>query len=90
MDAIDHTVTSQPTDIVTSLLLPVGAYYGQNLSTTATLFGRSAVSMPSTSDPAFKFESGSEFEFVVSTGDKIWMWTDDPLGCQLILNELPA
>ena len=89
-DAQDYTVTTTPTDVVAALSLGVGAYYGMNISTTATLFGRPSASMPSTSDPAFKYESGSEFEFTVAAGEKIFMWTDDPPDCQLILNELAS
>lgn len=91
MDALDYTVTITPIDIVAALSLSAGkAYFGQNISTGATLYGRPESTTPAASARAFRYESGGEFEFTVAAGEKIFMWTDDPLGCQLILNELPA
>ena len=88
-DAVDYTVTTTPVDVVTALNLESGkAYYGQNLSTTATLFGRSQGPQPSLPVRAFRYEAAGDFEFTVGAGEKTWFWTDDPGGCPIILNEL--
>ena len=87
-DAIDHDVTAIPTDIVAALSLTVGkTYYGMNLSTTATLYGRPSASQPAVTARAYRYEAGAEFEIDVKTGEKIWLWTDDT-GCPIILNEV--
>ena len=88
-DAIDHDVTTVPTDVVATLSLTVGkTYYGMNLSTVATVFGRTKADQPAVTERAYRYESGAEFEFSVETDEKIWLWTDDSGGCPIILNEV--
>lgn len=88
-DAIDHDVTVVPTDIVAALSLTVGkTYYAQNLSTFATLYGRTAANQPAVTARAYRYEAGGEFQFTVKANEKSWLWTDDPGGCPIILNEI--
>ena len=88
-DAVDHVVGTTPADIVQAKELTVGkTYYGQNLSTTATLFGRPGTNQPALTVPAFRYEAGADFEFTVKVNEKIWMWTDESGGCPIILNEV--
>lgn len=87
MDAISHTVTTPPSDLVAALSLEAGAvYYGQNLSPTATLFGLPKATAPTLPADAFKYESGASFQFDVDGPH--WFWTDDPGGCKIILNKV--
>ena len=88
-DAIDHDVTVVPTDIVAAASLTVGTtYYGMNLSTTATLYGRPESNEPAVTARAYRYEAGGEFELEIKQGEKIWLWTDDSAGCPIILNEV--
>ena len=82
---MDFDATLVPADIVAALSLTQDVRYTcQNLSGTATLFVREAGSVPSITDRAFRVESSGEFTLRPS-GDPIFLWTDDPSGCPLIL-----
>ena len=89
MPALDFTATTAPADLVAGAGLTAGTRYaGQNLSTTATLFLRDAATAPALGDRAFRAEAGSPFT-VKNQGSPIWVWTDEPNGCPVILNEAP-
>ena len=78
-----------PRDIVAALGLTVGtAYTGQNLSTVATLLFREAAAMPDATARAFRVEAGGAFTLEPQSGVGIWLWSDDPLGCPILVSEL--
>ncbi len=86
MASMDFDATGVPTDIVDALGLTSGTRYtGQNVSTTATLFVREAAAMPTMHARAFKVEAGSPFT-LKPEGIPLWVWTDDPNGCPLVLD----
>ena len=88
MPAIDYEASATPTDLVAGAGLVAGTLYaGQNTSTTATLFVRGALVTPAAGDRAFRVEAGSPFQ-VKDRGEPIWVWTDEPAGCPMILTRI--
>ena len=84
---MDFDATLVPADIVAALSLTQDVRYsGQNLSNTASLFVREVASVPAVSDRAFRVQSGGEFTLRPG-GEPIWVWTDDPDGCAVIVGE---
>lgn len=89
MAALDFDATTTPRDVVAALSLTAQSIYAaQNTSTTATLFVREAAAAPTPGARAFKVEAGSPFE-LRPLGEPIYLWTDDPQGCPVILNLAP-
>ena len=88
MPSMDFDATGTPADIVASLSLTPGTRYaGQNVSTTATAFIREAATAPAVGARAHKVEAGGQFTLNPLAGEGIYAWTDDPLGCPLIVTE---
>lgn len=92
MASVGFNATTVPNDLVPAAGLAVGTTYEcQNLSTTATLFLRIVAPggmAPSLGDRAFKIQSGSPFQVRADrAGEAIYLWTDDPDGCPVIVNE---
>lgn len=88
MASRNFDATTTPQDIANVLGLVDGRRYtGQNVSTTATLFARDAVAIPSVSMRAFRTESGGYFYFTPGGTTSLWLWTDDPAGCACIVTE---
>ena len=89
MAAQDFDATGQPVDVIAALNLRHGtAYFGMNLSTVATLLIRSATTVPTSGARAFRVEPGGTFT-LRPTGEAIYLWTDDPQGCAVLLDEAP-
>ena len=90
MASRDFDATAVPQDVVAALSLTAGTrYQGQNASTTATLFIRETVVAPVTGDRAFRVEAGGAFTVGPEPGVAVWLWTDDPAGCPVIVGEAP-
>ena len=90
MPAMDFDATATPVDIVVDLNLQVGTTYsGQNVSTTATLFTRPSASPAAVGDRAFRVEAGGVFTLTPESGVSVWVWSDDPAGCPVIVDEAP-
>ena len=82
----DFDATNVPQDIVAALSLQIGTtYVAQNVGTVATAFVREAPAAPAATDRAFRTESGGFF-YIKPEGDPIWVWTDDPAGCPLVVD----
>ena len=88
MPSRDFDATTVPTDIVAALSLTIGqAYTGQNVDSISTLRFREAVTAPDAVTRAHKIESGGNFTIEPQTGESIFVWTDDPRGCAVIVTE---
>ena len=88
MASRNFDATGTPRSIAAVLGLRDGQEYaGQNLSTTATLFVREALMIPSAGTRAHRHEAGSFFFFTPSGQTSLWAWTDDPAGCACIVTE---
>ena len=84
---IDFDASSDPADVAAGASLTQGTRYTvQNLSTVATLFIREQAGQPAATARAFRIEAGGMFT-IKSAGTPIWLWTDDPDGCPMILAE---
>ena len=89
MAAIDFDATGVPTELVTGASLVQGIQYScMNVSTRATLFLREATTPPAADARAFRVETAGVFT-VKPSGVGVYVWTDDPAGCPIILNEAP-
>ena len=87
MPAQDFDATSVPVDVVAALgLAGSTTFQVQNVSTTATLFIRETSDPVTGASRSFRAEAGGLFTIKVAL-DPIWMWTDDPSGCPVILDE---
>ena len=86
MPSRDFNATGTPQSIAAVLGLTSGqAYVGQNVSTTATLFVREAAAAPSPHARAHRHEAGGFFYFTPGGTSSLWVWTDDPGGCAVIV-----
>ena len=90
MASQDFDAMGAPTDIVAGLGLAAGELYqGQNTSTTATLRVRESVAAPTADARAIRIEAGGNFTFSPDGTNGIWLWTDEPAGCPVILTPAP-
>ena len=90
MASQDFDATRVSADIVADLGLAIGrTYFGQNLSTIATLLFREAATAPDAAARAFRVESGGVFTLKPQSGVGIWLWSDDDAGCPVIISESP-
>ena len=93
MAAQDFDATSVPRDIVGALNLKAGQRYAcQNVSTTATLYFRSQIRLendarPAVTDRAFRIEAGGNFRLKPEAGIVICLWTADPAGCPVVVDD---
>lgn len=88
MAAMDFDATNVPTDVVAALGLIAGTRYtGQNVSTTATLFVRETATAPAPGARAFRVEAGGNFTLKPDQSLPMFLWTDDPAGCPILLDE---
>ena len=89
MASQDFDATAAPADLVAGLSLAVGTKFTvHNTSTVATAFFREAAVAPAPNARAFRVEaSGAVTIRAKAAGDKIFVWTDDPGGCPLIVSE---
>ena len=84
---MDFDATPVPVDVVAALGLTQDTRYsGQNVSGTATLFVREAAAAPAVTDRAFRIQSDGQFT-LRPRGAPIWLWTDEPSGCPVIVGE---
>ena len=87
MASQDFDATTTPQDIVAALSLTAGKlYFCQNVSTTATLRIRDAATAPAATERALRVEAGGDFS-IRPGGDGLWLWTDEPGGCPVIVTE---
>ena len=90
MASHDFDATTTPQDVVAALSLTAGTTYtGQNVDTIATLRVREAATAPAATDRAHKIEAGGQFTIAPDPGEGIYVWTDDPAGCAVIVTEAP-
>ena len=90
MASQDFDASQVPVDIVADLGLTVGTLYeGQNVSTTATLRVRQAAAAPSADARAIRVEASGSFRLSPDGTNGVWVWTDDPGGCPVIVTEAP-
>ena len=76
-----------PRDIVAALSLATGKRWTcQNVDVKATLRIRESATVPLVTDRAFRIESGGNFTIKIAAVP-IFMWTDDPDGCAVIVEE---
>ena len=88
MPSLDFNATGTPQSIAAALGLASGQeYVGQNLSTVATLFVREADAAPTPDARTHRHEAGSFFYFTPGGTSSLWVWTDDPDGCAVIVTE---
>ena len=88
MASRNFDATRTPRDIASLLGLTVGTdYVGQNVSQTATLFLRDAAVRPAPTMRAHRHQAGGFFSFTPGGTSSIWLWTDDPDGCPVIVTE---
>ena len=88
MASRDFDATTSSQDLVAALGLVAGTVYtGQNVSTTATLFVREAAAVPVPTARAFRIEAGGHFTINPRAGGPIWLWTDDPGGCPVLVDQ---
>ena len=90
MASQDFDATLVPADIVAGLGLSAGTLYqGQNVSTTATLRVRQAAVAPGADARAIRIEASGSFSIEPDGTNGIWLWTDDPGSCPVIVTEAP-
>ena len=88
MASMDFNATQIPQNMTSALGLIVDQQYtGQNVSTVATLYAREDSVQPAVGARAFRHESGGFFYFMPSANNDLWVWTDDPDGCPVIVTE---
>ena len=88
MASQDFDATTVPQDIISVLNLTAGsAYTCQNVDAISTLRFREAATVPDAIARAHKIEAGGHFTFEPQTGQLIYLWTDDPRGCKVIVTE---
>lgn len=94
MASQDFDATQQPQDVVAALGLGWGPKYMiENADPIATLRWRMGATAPAALARAHKIEAGGHTVFRSEDpafGLGIWLWTDDPSGCAVIVTEVPA
>ena len=86
---MDFDATQTPVDLVVALGLAQDVLYsGQNVDALATLYVREAATIPAVTDRAFRVESGGRFTLRPG-GVSVWLWTDEPSGCAVIVGVAP-
>ena len=88
MASQDFDATQVPTDMAAALSLTIGqAYTCQNVDSISTLRFREAATAPDAIARAHKIEAGGNFTIEPQTGRLVFVWTDDPRGCAVIVTE---
>ena len=88
MASQNFDATGAPQDIVAGLSLAAGTTYTvQNLASYATLRVREASAAPEADARALKIEAGGYFSITPTAGEGIFLWTDEPTGCPVIVTE---
>ena len=90
MPTQDFNATGTPQDIVAALGLDMGKTYTcQNVGAFQTLRVREAASAPDARASAFRVEASGHFTVKPDGANAIWVWTDDPAECPVVLTEAP-